>query len=443
MHPKRYVPKRAFARSPPAWMIYIKACAFLRMPLNGNSSGRQSRRWWVTSLAILAAVIVLAAFVHRDDAVPVRTAVVERSSIRSLVSTNGKIEPVNNFEAHAPVSTSVRRVFFKEGDSVKKGQLLIVLDDSDARAQAARAQTLLKAAQADLDAARRGGNQEEVLSLEAQLVKAGTDRDTAQRNLDALKKLEPEGAASAGEVRDAENALARADAQLTFLRQKQTRRYSSAELARVEAQRAEAQATYDAAQDVLAKSNVRAPFDGIVYSLPAKQGGFVAAGDLLLQVADLRKVQVRAFVDEPDVGRLAPGNPIEITWDAVPGRVWRSAVTAIPSTVKLRGSRNVGETTSIVENSDLKLLPNINVGVTIVAAEHSNVLVVPREAVRMDDSKPYVLQVFGHTLKRRDVQTSVSSLTQVEITGGLSAKDVLAISSWNGKPIGDGTQVKF
>ncbi len=414
------------------------------MPLNGNSSSHQPRRWWITALAILAAVIVLAAFVsRRDDAVPVRTAVVEQTAIRSLVSTNGKIEPVNNFEAHAPVPTSVQRIYVKEGDSVKTGELLIVLDDAEARAQAARAQTQLKAAQADLGAAERGGTQEEVLSLEAQLVKASTDRDSARRNLDALKKLEQQGAASAGEVREAENALARADAQLTFLRQKQTKRYSNAELARVDAQRTEAQATYDAAQDVLSKSNVHAPFDGIVYSLPAKQGGFVAAGDLLLQVADLRKVLVRAFVDEPDVGRLAPGDPIEITWDAVPGRVWRSAVTAIPSTVKLRGSRNIGETTSIVDNKDLKLLPNINVGITIVAAEHDNVLVVPREAVRMDDSKPYVLQVVGHELKRRDVETSLSNLTQVEVTRGLSAKDVVAINASNGKPIGDGTQIKF
>jgi HlyD family secretion protein len=414
------------------------------MPLNGNSSGRPLRRWWFTALAILAAVILLAAFVfRRDDEVPVRTAVVEQGTIRSLVSTNGKIEPVNNFEAHAPVATSVRRVFVKEGDSVKQGELLVVLDDADARAQAARSQTQLRAAQADRSAAERGGTQEEVLSLDAQLVKADTDRDSAERNLDALKKLEPQGAASAGEVREAQNALARADAQLKFLRQKQTKRYSNAELARVEAQQAEAQATYDAAQDVLAKSNVRAPFDGIVYSLPVKQGGFVAAGDLLLQVADLRKVLVRAFVDEPDVARLAPGNPIEITWDAVPGRVWRATVTAIPSTVKLRGSRNVGETTSIVDNKDLKLLPNINVGVNIVTAEHDNVLVVPREAVRMDDSKPYVLQVSGHELRRRDVETSLSNLTQVEITHGLSAKDVVATNSWNGKPIGDRTQVKF
>ncbi len=398
----------------------------------------------MTALAILGAVIVLAAFVsRRDDGVPVRTAVVEQSDIRALVSTNGKIEPVNNFEAHAPVSTSVRRVFVKEGDSVKQGQLLVVLDDADARAQAARAQTLLKAAQADLNAAERGGNREEMLSLDAQLVKAGTDRDSAQRNLDAMKKLESQGAASAGEVREAENTLARADAQLTFLRKKQTKRYSNAELARFAAQQAEAQAAYDAAEDVLAKSNVRAPFAGIVYSLPAKQGGFVAAGDLLLQVADLRNVMVHAFVDEPDVARLAPGNPIEITWDAVPGRVWRATVTSIPSTVKLHGSRNVGETTSIVDNKDLKLLPNINVGVTIVVVQHDHVLVVPREAVRTDDSKPYVLLVAGHELQRRNVETSLSNLTQVEITSGLAAQDVIAINALNGKPIGDRTQVKF
>ena len=104
------------------------------------------------------------------------------------------------------------------------------------------------------------------------MVKAGTDRDSAQRNLDALKKLEQQGASSAGEVQEAENALARADAQLTFLRKKKTKRYSNAELSRVAAQQAEAQAAYDAAEDVLEKSNIRAPFAGIVYSLPAKQG---------------------------------------------------------------------------------------------------------------------------------------------------------------------------
>lgn len=412
------------------------------MPLNGNSS--QPRRWPTTFLVVLAAVALLAAFVfRRDEAVPVRTARVEQGKIRSMIATNGKIEPVNNFEAHAPVAASIERVLVKEGESVRKGQLLVVLDDADARTKAAHAETQLKAAQADLAAIERGGNQEEVLNFDVQLTKARTDRDTAQHNMDALKKLQQSGAASEGEVREAENALARADSQLTFLKQKQVKRYSNAEIAHVEAQRDEARASYEAAQDTLAKSNVRAPFDGIVYSLPVKQGGFVASGDLLLQVADLRTVLVRAFVDEPDVARLAPGDAIQITWDAVPGRIWQATVNGIPSTVKLHSSRNVGEITSVVDNKDLKLLPNVNVGVTITAAEHDNVLIVPREALRTDDSSPYVLQVVGQHLKRRNVETALSNLTQVEIKNGLSANDLIAINSVNGKTIGDGTQVKF
>jgi HlyD family secretion protein len=414
------------------------------MPLNGKSPKRQSRRRWIAALALLAGVVVVAAFIsHRDDPLSVQTAVAARGKIQSVISTNGKIEPVSNFEAHAPVSTTVRRVLVKEGDFAKKGQLLVELDAADALAQSARAQTQMRAAQADVSAVERGGTREEVLNLDAQLAKARADHATAQRNLDALRRLQPQGAASAGEVRQAETVLAAADAQLNLLLQKQTRRYSKPEVARIEAQRSEAQAVYDAAQDVLAKSNVRAPFDGIVYALPVKPGVFVGSGDLLLQMADLRKVQVRAFVDEPDVARLTTGDPINVTWDAIPGRVWEGTVNAIPSTVKLRGSRNVGETTCILDNQDLKLLPNVNVGVTIVSAVHDNVLVVPREAVRMDDSKPYVLQIVGHQLRRRVVETSISNLTQVEITRGLSANDMIAISALNGKPIGDGTRVKY
>lgn len=414
------------------------------MPLNGNNSERPKGHWWVAPLLVLVAVAVLAAFVsRRNDPVEVHTAQVVQGQIRSVISTNGKIEPVNNFEAHSPISTTVNRLLVTQGATVKKGQLLLVLDDADVRAQAARSLAQLKAADADLAASERGGTQEEVLSMEPQLVKARTDRDSAQRNLDALTRLQAQGAASTGEVQDAQNSLARASAQLEFLEQKKTRRYSNAEIIRVEAQREEAGAAYAAARENLAKSSVRAPFDGIVYSIAVQQGDFVPIGGMLLEVADLRKLQLRAFIDEPDVARLSPGNPIEITWDAMPGRIWQAKVTTVPSTVAPHGSRNVGEITCIIDNKDLKLLPNVNVGVTIVAAEHDKVLVVPREAVRNDNSKPYVLQIVGHELKRRDVETALSSLTQVEVTRGLSANDLVATGSVSGKPLGDGMQVKF
>jgi len=387
-------------------------------------------------------VLALIPMFTRSGPVKVRVTTVEREPIRSLISTNGKVEPIRNFEAHAPVATTVKRLLVKEGDHVKQGQLLLQLDDGDLRSQAARAQAQIKAAQAEQADLTGGGTQEEILTLNSQLAKARTLRDDAQRNLDALKRLQQQGAASAGEVTQSQESLQRAQSDVTLLEQKQKDRYSQPEVAKVTAQGAEARAAYDAAEDALAKSEVRAPFDGIVYALPVKQGAYVQTGDLLLQVGDLSQMLVRTFVDEPDIGRLAPGQKIEVTWDAVPNRIWNGAVSTIPSTVKLHGSRNVGEVTCTVDNHDLRLLPNVNVGVTVITAEHNGVLTLLREAVRMDDTKPYVYQVVDGELKRRDVEVSLQNLTRVEISGGLSENAVVALSSADTKPLTDGARIK-
>jgi len=168
----------------------------------------------------------------------------------------------------------------------------------------------------------------------------------------------------------------------------------------------------------------------------------VNPGDLVLQVADLSKVLVRAFVDEPDVARLAPGQRIQVTWDAMPGRTWEGTLTTVPTTLRLHGTRNVGETTCVVDNADRKLLPNVNVGVSIVTAEHKDALAVPREAVRQDDSKPYLFQIVDNELRRRDIATSISNLTQVEITSGVPEKALVALASTNSKPLHEGLVVK-
>jgi len=400
------------------------------------------RRWLVWAAGILVAVLLLASFMSRDEVMPVRAATVGRNTIRSVISTNGKVEPVQSFEAHAPVGTTVRKLLVKEGERVKKGQLLAQLDDVDASSQAARALAMVRAAQADASALRSGGNQEEVLTLSSQLVKSENARDTAQRNLEALKRLQQQGAASPGEIKQAEDQFAAAEADLKLIQQKQKDRYSQPEIAKVDAQKNEAESAYAAAENILSQLNIRAPFDGVVYSLPVHQGAYVNPGDLVLQEADLSKVLVRAYVDEPDVGRLAPGQKIDLTWDAMPGRTWQGAVTSIPSTVKLLGTRNVGETTCIVDNQDLKLLPNINVGVTIVTAEHQNSLTVPREAVRLDDGKTFVYEIVNNELKRRDIQTAISNLTQVEISNGVTDKALLALASTNSKPLREGVAVK-
>jgi HlyD family secretion protein len=97
----------------------------------------------------------------------------------------------------------------------------------------------------------------------------------------------------------------------------------------------------------------------------------------------------------------------------------------------------------VVDNQDFKLLPNINVGITIVTAEHRGVLTVPREAIRQDDSKTYVFEVVNNELQRRDVQTSVSNLTSVEVTGGITENAEVALASLNSKPLRSGLPVRM
>jgi HlyD family secretion protein len=316
------------------------------------------------------------------------------------------------------------------------------LDDAEARSDAARALAQLRASQAEISAIESGGNREEVLTLQAQLAKAHTARDTAERTLEALERLQQQGAASSGEVALAHDQVKSTNADLRLLEQKQKDRYSPPEIVQAQSQQSQAQAAYAAAQDVLSQLNVRAPFDGVVYSLPVHQGAYVNSGDLVLQAADLSRVLVRTFVDEPDVGRLMPGQLIEVSWDAMPGRKWQSEITNIPATVKLHGTRNVGEITCAVDNHDFALLPNVNVSVTIVTEEHRDVLTVPREAIRSDAGKIYVYQIVNDQLQRRDVETSVSNLTQVEVTGGIQVNAAVALTSLNSKPLHDGLAVR-
>jgi HlyD family secretion protein len=335
----------------------------------------------------------------------------------------------------------VRRVLVHEGDHVKSGDLLVQLDDADARAQAAKAQAQLRAAEADLHAVRSGGTREEVLTGESQLAKAQAEVQTAQRNLAALERLQQRGAASAGEVEAAQTRLTSAQADLKLAQQKQSSRYSNPEVERVQAQSSEARASLAAAEALLRHSDVRAPHDGVVYSLPVRPGQFVNTGDLLAQVADLTVVQVRGYIDEPDIGRLGNGQQVQVSWDAIPGRIWEGALTRVPSTVVMVGSRNVGEITCRVNNSDLRLLPNINVSVNVITAKAQNVVVAPREAVHQEDGQRFVYQVVEGKLQRRNVQTAIANLTQIEIQQGLANDMQVAVGAINGQPLRDGMPV--
>ncbi len=410
------------------------------IPVRSKNGSR--RGFYITGATLLAIVLLVIVLIGRRGTPTVRTERATRSDVVVSISTNGKVEPVNDFQAHAPIATTIRKIYVKTGDRVKKGALLLTLDDAGVRADAARALALVRGADAEQSALTAGGTKEEVLTRQSELVKAQTDRDASARNLDALRRLAQRGAASPAEVQAAENQMKVAEAAVRLLQQKATERYSPQDAGRVQAQAEQARAAYRAAQATLAETNVRAGTDGIVYILPLREGAFVNPGDLLVGVANLEVVQVRAFIDEPDVGRIARNENARISWDALPGRAWTGVITSVPTTVVQRGTRTVGEILCQVPNADLKLLPNINVTVSITTAEARNVLTVPREAVRQDTTK-YVYEVVKDKLQRRNVQTGLSNLTRTEIASGLRDDSVVAISSYGMQPLRNGMRIKL
>lgn len=378
----------------------------------------------------------------RRGVVLVRAETVTRQTISSVITTNGRVEPVQNFEAHAQAQVMVKRVLVHEGDTVKSGQLLIQLDDADARAQSAKALAQLRSAEAAMQAVTAGGTQEEVLTTRADIIKAQAERDAAQRNLQAVQRLQQTGAASPAEVEAARNRLQKADADLQLLQSKLTGRFSNPEIVKVQAATEEARTAYAAAQEVLKNSHITAPFTGVVYQLKVKAGSYVNPGDLLLQMANLNQVQVRAFVDEPDIGKLAKDEKVDVTWDAIPGRTWQATITRIPTAVTTVGTRSVGEITCEIANSDHKLLPNVNVNVSIVTAKRESALTVSREAVHDVDGRRVVYEIEKGKIRSRDVQTGTSSLTRVEILSGLNEGTQIALGALNAQPLHNGLEVK-
>src|SRR5271156_248197 len=400
---------------------------------------RRNPVWVWLAAAIAGALVFYVTRLATRTRIPVRTAIAQRGELRSTSATNGKVEPQPqaNFEAHAPFPGLIKVLYVHEGQRVTKGTLLLSMDDTDAHTRLAAALAALRNAQATYSATLKGGTQEERLTLGGDLQKTQTDRDQAQHDVDALKKLQLTGAASASEVKAAEQRLATANASLQLLQQKKTERYDAGDLARSKAAFDEAQASYAAAQSLWNQATVRAPFSGTVYSIPVSKSEYVQTGTLLLQMADLSKMQVLGYFDEPEIGKLRVGQPITIEWDARPGRVWQGHVERVPSTIITYGTRNVGEVLIAIDDADETLLPNTNVRVTVTTANEGNALNIPREALHTERGTSFVYRVVDGTIHRTDVTVGNLNLTQVEILKGLNVGDVVALGSTNGQPIGD------
>jgi HlyD family secretion protein len=359
-----------------------------------------------------------------------------REDVISSISSNGKVEPISPFVVRAQLDTFVEKISVVEGQPLKQGQLLLQLNVRDAAAQLAEARSKLLRADDDLRAANTGGRLDEAARTEGQLAAAIALRDRLQRNHDSLQRLIAEQAATKDELAANDLDLAKADAQVKQLTaaKQEFEHGVKLDVSRTALQVEQLRSEVAALEQKVRDSRIIAPADGTLYSLPVKAGDYVKVGDLLAEMADLHKVRVRAFIDEPELGGLEPGEPVKITWDALPNRAWMGKTQVIPKQVVARGARSVGELLCEVNNDKLELLPNINVNVRINSRERHNVLTVPRGAVEAEGGQRFVfvvlrqaLSVSKATLQKREIHVGIADSTNYEVVSGLKEGDMVAL----------------
>lgn len=400
---------------------------------------------WVWAVAALAVVVGLFVYVRsRHAGVTVAVARVERQNLTSTKSTNGRVIPLEDFQAHAPMAGVVKQIFVHLGQRVRSGQELLRMDDSEARKNLAAAEAALASSKTALRSMEMGGSQDERLAQTSDLssAKSQVAQDTA--SLATLQRLQAQGAASANEVALAQQNLSAAEAKVQQIERRQTQRYSSDDLSAQRAQVAQAQADVDAARAVYAGVDIHAPFAGTVYALPVRQFEFVQEGETLIQIANLQKLQIEAYFDEPEIGLLRAGQPVTIRWNAKPDKEWHGRIVQAPTTViAYGGTRNVGECLISVDDADGDLLPNTNVTVRVTELQHNDVLSLPREALHTQGATDFVYRVVDGRLVRTNVKVGVTNLTRFEILSGLQQGDMVALEATSEADLSDGLRVKI
>jgi HlyD family secretion protein len=368
---------------------------------------------------------------------------VARENIASSVPTNGKIEPIEWGEARAERPGTVQSILVRRGGQVARGAALVELDSAEARAEMTAAQARVSQARADLDVIERGGKATDLNAIAGELEREKLELAAARKEHASLLRLQSKQAATAYEVSRAQDRVDRAQAQIQNLEQRRGALTGPQDRSAAEARLRDAESAVALAEERIRKSVIRAPLTGRIYQFDLKPGAYLNAGDLVASIGQLDRVRVKVFVDEPDLGRVAVGKPVVITWDAAPGRQWTGTVNRTPTQIVALGTRQVGEVLCVIANPGGELLPGTNVNAEILSEQVAGALTIPKEAMRREQGQAgvFVLTANGpgpqHVVWKK-ITPGVGSTTRTQIEG-LMEGDAIALPS--DKPLTDGMAV--
>lgn len=377
----------------------------------------------------------------RNSAPEIRFVKARRETLISNLPTNGKVEPVEWASVRVDAPGLVTTVNVQLGQAVRKGALLARLSEPGLADQVAAAQARTAQVQSDLDVLSKGGKSSELTEIENSLTRLRFDRDQQARETGSLKRLYDKQAATMFDLQSSQARLRQMEIDIDNLAKRRAAVVSKPDLASAQARLREAQSTARATQAKVSQGLIRSPLAGIIYSLPARVGMYLSAGDMVANVGQLDRLRVRVYVDEPELGRVRVGQPVKITWDAQPDRNWKGTVERLATEITTLGTRQVGEVQCTINNPDHQLVPGTNINAFIETTSITHALTVPKEAIRRDGNNAdvYVLEG-GNTVRLKRIGTGASSVTRTQVTTGLTEEEPIALAT--DKVLKDGDKVK-
>jgi len=378
-------------------------------------------------LLAAAAGIILWGVLRKREPPKVSFAHVTRQTLISTLATNGKVEPSQWQPVRAETGGIVNRVAVEDGQTVAKNAVLCWISDPSLQADIDAAEAKLAEARANLAAVTAGGKPAEYTDIENSLARARLELEQQRKNLASTERLVEKQAATRQEADAAREKIRQTELEIAGYERRRQSLVAQPEVEAARARLKDAESTLAHATERGALAQVRAPIAGTVYGREVRSGSYVNPGDLIANIGRLEELRVKVYVDEPELGRVAVGQPVTITWDALPGRQWQGRVEKKPVSIQSLGSRQVGEVVCLIDNRGGALLPGTNVNAEIRTAVAENALVIPKEALRHDSRGDYVLALSGDSVERRGVRQAVASITQVQIVEGLSGNDSVAL----------------
>jgi HlyD family secretion protein len=379
-------------------------------------------------LLVIAAVIGWGVF-RKNTPPAVTFSRVMRETLVSTLPTNGKVEPFQWQAVRAQTAGLVSRVDAVEGRPVAAGAVLAVMTDPSLQAEIDTAQAKVAEAEANLASLQAGLRPAELTEISNGADRANLELRQAEREQAVLQRLAEKQAATAADVTAARDRVEQLKVQIAGFENRRRTITAPPDIAAARARLQDARVALKLAQQQAAQSEVRAPMAGVVYGLAVRPGTYLNPGDIVANVGVLDRLLVRVYIDEPELGRVALGQPVTIAWQSLAGQQWLGSVEKKPASIEALGSRQVGQVICAIGNPGHLLVPGANVDATIRTAVVEGALVVPKETLRHDASGDFVFLLRGDTIAQRAVKTGNSSVTRIQVTEGLAEGDAVAMPS--------------